>query len=41
MKETTVSLYDMVMKTVNGEYQARNEVNKYFEIGVFKQGITI
>ena len=41
LKETAISLYDMVMKTVNGEYQARNEVNKYFEIGIFKQGITI
>ncbi|MHC1759117.1 MAG: UxaA family hydrolase [Negativicutes bacterium] len=41
LNETAISLYDMVMKTVNGEYQARNEVNKYFEIGIFKQGITI
>jgi altronate hydrolase len=41
LKETAASLYEMVIKTVDGEYQARNEVNKYFEIGIFKQGITI
>ena len=41
IKETAVLLYDKILQTVNGEYHARNEVNKYFEIGIFKQGITI
>jgi altronate hydrolase len=40
-QETAVALYEKVMKTVNGEYRTCNEVNKYFEIGIFKQGITI
>jgi altronate hydrolase len=39
--ETAVALYEKIMQTVNGEYHARNEANKYFEIGIFKQGITI
>jgi altronate hydrolase len=41
IKETAVSLYDKILQTVNGEYHTRNEVNQYFEIGIFKQGITI
>ncbi len=41
IRETAVSLYDKILQTVNGEYRARNEVNQYFEIGIFKQGITI
>ena len=41
IKETAVSLYGKILQTVNGEYHARNEVNQYFEIGIFKQGITI
>ena len=41
IKETAVSLYDRIVKTINGEYHTRNEVNKYFEIGIFKQGVTI
>ena len=41
IKETAVSLYDKILQTVNGEYHVRNEVNGYFEIGIFKQGITI
>ena len=41
IRETAVSLYDRILQTVNGEYRTRNEVNGYFEIGIFKQGITI
>jgi len=41
LRETAAGLYDKVMETVNGQYRARNEVNGYFEIGIFKQGITI
>ena len=41
IRETAVYLYDRIVRTVNGEYHVRNEVNKYFEIGIFKQGITI
>ena len=41
IKETAVSLYDRIVKTINGEYHTRNEVNKYFEIGIFKRGVTI
>jgi altronate hydrolase len=41
IRETAASLYDKILQTVNGEYQARNEVNRYFEIGIFKQGITL
>lgn len=41
VKETAAALYEKVLQTVNGEMQTRNEVNQYFEIGIFKQGITI
>jgi altronate hydrolase len=41
IKEKAASLYDMVLQTANGDYRTRNEINKYFEIGIFKQGITI
>jgi altronate hydrolase len=40
-KETADVLYDKILQTVNGKYHTRNEMNKYFEIGIFKQGITI
>lgn len=39
--ETADALYDRIMQTVNGESQTRNEINQYFEIGIFKQGVTI
>jgi altronate hydrolase len=41
LQETAVFLYDKIVQTVNGAYHTRNEVNQYFEIGIFKQGITI
>lgn len=41
IRETADSLYDMILKTIDGKYKTRNEVNQYFEIGIFKQGITI
>ena len=41
IQETAACLYDRIAQTVNGEYRTRNEVNGYFEIGIFKQGITI
>ncbi|MCE5264996.1 MAG: altronate dehydratase family protein [Deltaproteobacteria bacterium] len=41
LQETAAGLYDRVMETVNGQYRTRNEMNGYFEIGIFKQGITI
>ncbi|PKN61255.1 MAG: hypothetical protein CVU57_30405 [Deltaproteobacteria bacterium HGW-Deltaproteobacteria-15] len=41
IQETAAFLYEKIVQTVNGEYRTRNELNKYFEIGIFKQGITI
>jgi altronate hydrolase len=41
LRKTADALYEKIMQTVNGESQTRNEINKYFEIGIFKQGVTI
>ena len=41
LRTTADALYEQIMQTVNGEVQTRNEINKYFEIGIFKQGVTI
>ena len=41
IRETSASLYGRILQTANGEYRTRNEANGYFEIGIFKQGITI
>jgi altronate hydrolase len=41
LRETALHLYDRIVETINGAYRTRNEVNQYFEIGIFKQGITI
>ena len=41
LQKTADALYEKIMQTVNGEVQTRNEINKYFEIGIFKQGVTI
>ena len=41
LRTTADALYEKIMQTVNGEVQTRNEINKYFEIGIFKQGVTI
>ncbi|HMK64292.1 MAG TPA: altronate dehydratase family protein [Thermodesulfobacteriota bacterium] len=41
LHETALLLYDRIVETINGAYHTRNEVNQYFEIGIFKQGITI
>ena len=41
LRKTADALYEKIMQTVNGEVQTRNEINKYFEIGIFKQGVTI
>lgn len=34
-------LYERILDTANGTYRTRNEVNKYYEIGISKQGITL
>lgn len=40
-KKMAAALYEAIMETANGVYRTRNEVNKYYEIGILKQGITL
>lgn len=35
------SLLNLILKTANGEYEAKNEENGYREIAIFKDGVTL
>lgn len=35
------SLFNLILKTTNGEYKAKNEENGYREIAIFKDGVTL
>ena len=35
------SLFNLILKTANGEYEAKNEENGYREIAIFKDGVTL
>ena len=34
-------LLDIVIKTINGEYKTKNELNKLYDIAIFKDGVTL
>ena len=34
-------LLDLVIKTINGEYKTKNEINKLYDIAIFKDGVTL
>ena len=40
MEQLTEELLDLILKVANGEARAFTEVNKYFEMGIWRDGIT-
>lgn len=34
-------LLEIVIKTINGEYKTKNEINKLYDIAIFKDGVTL
>lgn len=40
-EEVTKQLIDLIVKTANGENQAKNEINGYAEISIFKDGVVL
>ncbi len=40
MEKLTKDLLDLILKVANGELRTNTEVNKYFEMGIWRDGIT-
>ncbi len=40
MKDLTEDLVDLILKVANGEVRTNTEVNNYFEMGIWRDGIT-
>jgi altronate hydrolase len=40
MEKLTEDLLDLMLKVANGEVRTNTEVNKYFEMGIWRNGIT-
>jgi altronate hydrolase len=40
MEQLTAELLDLILKVANGEARTFTEVNKYFEMGIWRDGIT-
>ena len=40
MERLTEDLLDLMLKVANGEVRTSTEVNNYFEMGIWRDGIT-
>jgi altronate hydrolase len=40
MERLTEDLLDLILKVANGEVRTNTEVNKFFEMGIWRDGIT-
>jgi altronate hydrolase len=41
LDDLSAELFDLVLRAASGEYRARNEVNDYREISIFRDGVTM